>query len=45
MVKGVEMPDGERVPRYFRIQQNQGKQNEGELSERISEDNKINHEK
>ena len=45
--EGVEMPDGERIKeiekngsRYFRIQQNQG-----ELSERISEENKINHEK
>ena len=30
---------------YFRIQQNQGKQDEGELSDGISEENKINHEK
>ena len=48
----VEMPDGERIKEvekngygYLRIQQNQGKQDEGELSERISEENKINHEK
>ena len=50
--EGAEMPDGEiicekwiSVPRYFRIQQNQGKQDEGELPERISEENKINDEK
>ena len=33
------------VSRYFRIQQNQGKQDEGDLSERISEENETNHEK
>ena len=30
---------------YFRIQQNQGKQDEGEISEIIFEENKINHER
>ena len=33
------------VSRYFRIQQDQGKQDEGDLSERISEENETNHEK
>ena len=33
------------VPRYFRIQRNLGKQDEGELPERISEESKINDEK
>ena len=30
---------------YFRIQRNQGKQDEGELSDIISEENKVNHER
>ena len=52
--EAVEMPDGERIKeveknryRYLGILEynSQGKQDEGELSERISEENKINHEK
>ena len=30
---------------HLRIQQNEGKQDEGELSERIFEENEIDHEK
>ena len=33
------------IPCYFRIQRNQGKQDEGELSDIISEENKVNHER
>ena len=32
------------ISRYFRIKQNQGNRDEGELSEIVFEENQINHE-